>query len=418
MKLKRIIIALALLLGLAIMIGGVWTSLREEADQRHAIADGSIVTLRGVTYGKRHRIADASGWQRMVGRILPDRFARQLGIPVIGHFTTNDTAVVWLEIDTRMMAGTTALFNSVTTRVAIRDTHGSEFFHIATTGSRSGGGRILQGYVVPILPPGRDNLTVTVHRSDWSARRHYRADLPLPRPTRPRRGAWSAPTLPSTSRVDNLQFVLQALEMTQVPSPGGTEAMCKVDCLVLEDGLPTTNWILRMVDVFDESGAYQRIETGRLRIGQPTLRVGLSTNHVWRLRFYLARIAGFASNDFSTVHHIPLTISERAAFRPATNPVNGVNLVLYDVAGFGVIKLSTFLIPRDATYETVLVQVIDDKGRDLVMHTRTPGFDLKAARDSRTADATFAVTRMQSVEVFVRPIASPNLGSIFPSSAK
>src|SRR5688572_25729752 len=174
MKLKRILGGLALLLGLAIVIGGVWMSFREEADQRHALPDGSIVTLRGVTYGKRHRMADASGWQRMAGRILPEKFARRLGIPVIGHFTTNDAAVVWLEVDTRMMVGTTALFNYVETRVAIKDTHGSEFFHTTTTSARSSGGRILRGYVVPILPPGRDDLTVTVHRSDWSADRHYR----------------------------------------------------------------------------------------------------------------------------------------------------------------------------------------------------------------------------------------------------
>jgi hypothetical protein len=392
---------------LAAATAGCWLLFREADPPVEVLPDGTVVRLYGVTYGKRHRMTSGTIGQRMAGWILPRNLARRWSIPVIDHVTTNDSLVVWLEVDSRAVRNK-LLYAGPT--VAIGDEHGSEFLSSARTSSRTTPNGFIGGYEMPILPPGHDNLAVMVRQSSPDGEARVR--FPLRRTFAEKRGTTGIRRVSATSRVDNLEFVVGSLESFPT-SASMMYPMTRADCLILEDGQPTTHWTVRALDVLDDAGQAYRMTANQDRYGRVNLNVGLSTNEIWRLRFFLGRTAGFGSEDLVTITGVPLTVSDRATFRPLTNEVNGVNLVLYDVAGFGLVKLSAFLVPGDLSFNTVLVRGVDDKDRNLLASPRSPGFEIKTAPDSKTADLTFAVTRLKSVEVFVKPTAATNVASIF-----
>ena len=390
----------------------VWLLFREADQPVEVLPDGTVVKLCGVTYGKRHRMISGTIGQRMAGRVLPRNLARRWSIPVIDYVTTNDTLVVWLEIDIRAVRNKLLYVSST---VAIGDEHGSEFLSIARTGARTTANGILEGYEMPIIPPGHDTLTVIVRQSSPDG--VSRARLPLRRSFAGNQQSDGKRQVSARSRVDNLELVITSLESFQAEPPM-TYPMACADCLILEDGQPTANWTVRVAEVLGAAGRAYRAPVVQDRNGRVSLVVGLSTNEIWRLRFFLGRTAGFGSEDLVTIANVPLTVSDRAAFRPVTNQVNGVNLVLYDVAGFGLVKLSAFFIPGDPPFHTELVRAVDDMGRDLLTSHRSLGFEIKTAPDSKTADLTFAVTRMKSFEVFMQPTAATNVASIFLPTGK
>ena len=138
----------------------VWLLFRETDEPTEVLSDGTVVKFRGATYGKTHRMFTGSIWHRLAGRILPDRLSRRLGVPVIHYITTNDSLVVWLEVDTRAVP-TKYLYSGPS--VSIGDEHGSEFLSAVRTSSKTTANGFVQGYEMPLVPPGHDALTVIVH---------------------------------------------------------------------------------------------------------------------------------------------------------------------------------------------------------------------------------------------------------------
>jgi len=433
MRLYRALIALALLLVLVVTIGGIWNLIRGASVQRQVLPDGSVVVLKGVTYGRQHRLPTGTLLQRVGGRLLPSDLARRFGVPMLSYATTNDSMIVWWELTNLPMAGN-SFFS--TPELVIADDRGNEFAASDFT-TRYGVTTPTQGGVFRLIPRENERLLIRMRFSDLIARTDGLVAFNVRNPARKIDSRWQAHSLPATSRLDDVEIVLTDLSPS-IPFPGEGDSLAgwmTANARFSVAGRNSTDWQLCGVEVFDEAGGSYRPGVGALRVnmndGSLRFRGGLSPTTVWKLRFAVGQVGGFRSNQVSTFRDVPLEGLARATFAPRSNDVNGVTLTLFDVTTGRPRCLNLTTMPPDDEVTVVLSEAIDEQGQRHDVRFIGPRFS-RGGRShgyfsfpmdwnlkSKSVDATFGISRLRYVEMLVRPSDSPaKSSSAFPPPAK
>src|SRR5215213_988157 len=78
---------------LALLALVIWFRTRHQ--QSVTMANGAVVTLERITYGKQHRFVYGPLWQKLAAN-LPEKWFGRSGASVVMHRTSNDSVVVWL----------------------------------------------------------------------------------------------------------------------------------------------------------------------------------------------------------------------------------------------------------------------------------------------------------------------------------
>jgi len=83
----------------AMLAAGMWVLWQDPFTQRVRLPDGSVLILRGVTYGKQHRLLYRDWRRELLSHLMPP-FGRQSGVPMVPGVVTADTpnaVVFWVE---------------------------------------------------------------------------------------------------------------------------------------------------------------------------------------------------------------------------------------------------------------------------------------------------------------------------------
>lgn len=433
MKLNRGLIALVLLLVLVVTTGGIWNLICGASVQRQVLPDGSVVVLKGVTYGRQHRLPAGTLLQRIVGRLLPSDFARRFGIPMLTYTTTNDSMIVWWELTDLPKAGN-SLYSIP--ELVIADDQGNEFAASDFT-IRYGVTTPSQGGVFGLIPRGNERLSIRMRFSDLIARTDGSVAFNVRNPAPRIDSRWQAHSLPATSRLDEVEIVLTDLSPS-IPFPGEDASLAgwmTASARFSVAGRSSTDWQLCGVEVFDEAGGNYRPGVGALRVnmndGSLRFRGSLSSTKVWKLRFAVCQVGGFRSNQVTIFRDVPLEGLARATFAPRSNNVNGVTLNLFDVTTGRPRCLNLMTMPPDDEVTVVLSEAIDEQGQRHDVRFIGPRFSRRGRSHgyasfpmdqnlrSKSVDATFGISRLRYVEMLVRPSDSPaKSSSAFPPPTK
>jgi hypothetical protein len=436
MSRKRVILFVGAALALISLAVAVWQFTSVPPPQRFVLPDGSVLTLRAVTYGREHRLVlGGQAWLRPVRRFLPEALTRRLDLSVAMHSATNDSLMVWLEQERAKNPRAGFGFYPP---ILLGDDDGNEFAATRAAYRGSIATNVLCGFHFPIAPQAGSRLRMRIPIADVFARVTHSAEFLMDSPTPRKPAKWQAPAFPMSASTEGVQLTLTGLHPFAQTEPLGhgsmNERWMRASYQFKEGGQPSTNWQVCSVEVFDESGGNYRPGAfgHRLDMTEDHLdfKVGLSAKVVWKLRFALCRVDGFATNELWNARDIPLEGLERANFVPMSNSFPGVTLTLYDVASGRPRRLETYLTPPDENYGVVLVKATDNHGERIDGWNAGPepiifpggrgrfSFMLKPMTNSHSADVTFGVARLRYVEMLVRPSAATNSPSTFPASGK
>ena len=436
MSRKRIILVSGAALALITLAVAVWQFTSVLPPQRFVLPDGSVLTLRAVTYGREHRLAvGGQAWLRPVRRFLPEALTRRLDLSVAMHSATNDSLMICLEQERAKnpLAGL-----GFYPPIIVSDDDGNEFAatRVAYRGSIST--NVLCGFHFPIAPQAGSRLRIRIPIADAFARVKHSAEFLTDNPAPRKSAKWQAPAFPLSASAGDAQLILRGLYPFDQTEPVGHGSMngrwMHATYAFKETDQPSTNWQVCSVEVFDESGgSYRPTAFARrhdMTEGHWSFKAGLSAKAVWKLRFALCRVDGFATNELWNARGVPLEGLERANFVPMSNSFPDITLTLYDVASGRPRRLETYLTPPVENYAVVLVNATDNHGQRIDGWRAGPqpiifpggrgrfSFTLKPVTNSHSADVTFGVARMRYVEMLVRPNAATNSPSTFPASGK
>jgi hypothetical protein len=410
----RLLIAVT---GLIIVLGGAWVLWfpPQSFPQTRIQPDGTRISLRAVSFGREHRVLlDAPAWKRVLAGIVPKRWARRfnLDITAITYTTPNESLLVLL--DWEPPPGSLPMLHGVT----LDDGHGNEFNQTLLLNPRQLGTNMTKAALFTVVPRQGDRLLLRVHSGDARTRTVAQSEFVIRNRLPKRLSLWREQSLPATGRDENIQYVLTGLHSfnpQSAVSVTGPSGFTRVSGQFYESGKPTTNWQIVGVEVMDEFGGSQQILGNKTRSNSTSFffRARLSTGTVWRLRFALGQLDGFASTALWIVPDLPLEGLRRATFASVSNSIDGATLVVYDISGRPR-SLKALVIPADTDQRPVLVRALIPSGRDIktdrgfgLRHSNSStfvfyDFPLGPTTNVSSVDATFAVTRLRYVEMLVR----------------
>jgi hypothetical protein len=254
-----LILVSATVLVLAIA-AGVWALVQEPPTRSLRLPDGSVLTLKDVSYGKKHPLLERRLWQKLLCRALP--LALQ-GKEVMGIGTPADRLVFWFRPENGPQPW------NLGRRVQAIDEHGCRF----GSGYESGF-PFFAPYRVGILDSfPRRSTTFRVQlfeRSASAPAAEFLADNPTPEP----HPAWRPEPLPSTRRVGRLTVRLTALEgglnLRELHTRGlgaspverevqaewaqSERSWASASFRIAADGQPTHAWRLASLGISDATG--------------------------------------------------------------------------------------------------------------------------------------------------------------------
>jgi len=97
MSRKRLIFVVLALSAVAVCVAMFLLTGERSSESTKTLPDGSVLTLRRITKGTKHRYVSGNVFQSMADRVLPERWAKKLGAQVVTYNSSNVTHIVWLE---------------------------------------------------------------------------------------------------------------------------------------------------------------------------------------------------------------------------------------------------------------------------------------------------------------------------------
>ena len=373
--------------------------------------------LRGVTYGRAHRLAIGNLFQRSAARLLPEPLATRLGIRFLTHSNAVPSLVVWVEHDrqttTRRPKG-----GYLATPIIVADDAGTEFEHHGSGFSSQGTNSQVEGFIFETFPSASRMVSICVRPFDYAAWTSYEARFRVPNPA----FAPSLPAAPTSYPIrvtqDDLTFVLKAFSPCVEPGLSGGPSLhakwMNTEYQILDRGNPTNDWFAQDILVRSGTGGgYSPSATsgsGGTTRTNLAFRGGLGTNLAWTLRYGLVRSA-YASNELVTFERVPIPGRSDHQFAPASATLQGVTLILTGFRGASYVYAG--FSPPDKDLRLQLLRIADDRGREgRVTVTGVQGganyhFGVDLPPDATTADLTFALRRERHIEVTARPTPRP-----------
>ena len=379
------------------------------------LPDGSVMILRGVTYGRAHRLATGNLFQRSAARLLPEPLATRLGIRFLTYSNAVPSLMVWVEHDrqttTRRPKG-----GYMATPIIVADDAGTEFEQNGSGISSLGTNSQVEGFGFGAFPSASRMVSICIRPFDYVSRTSYEARFRVPNPA----FAPSLPAAPTTYPVrvtqDDLTFVLKAFSPCARPAgnrgPDPDEKWMGTEYQILDRGNPTNDWFAHNISVRTSAGGeYSPSATSGLRETARTnltFRGGLGTNAAWTLRYGLVR-SSFGSNEVFTFERVPIPGRSDHQFAPASATLQDLTLTLTGFRGASNVYVYAGFSPPDKDLRLELVRIVDDHGREGrvtvtgVQAGANYHFGTDLPPEATTADLTFALRRERHIEVTARP---------------
>ena len=399
---------------------------RDSGITQTTLEDGSVLVLRKVAYGKKHRMTGGTWWQRLAGPFVPATIAKKWKIPVAVYTNTHPVLMVWVEhrTDSSTNHGVYPMSYGFVTPApfALQDDAGTDFPQLIAAKATTPKGQII-GVPFQAVPRFSDNLSFRFTFSTLRPERHYSANVKFHNPLFDNK--WRTTSVNSTTQ-NNLIIKLGDLRRWQISDyPGGpSENRTLLQCQITDLEDSSRGWLVVGVTIIGENGALYPCQTRRVgtdgKWDEYEFRPTLATNQAWPLRLELCRrLPG--SNDLRTVRSIPVPgVSSGEPFTPVRIPLHGTTLV---VRGFAISArasgayetIEPTRLPVQATVEppdngllVVLVQARSSDGE--VLRIRQP--NSTSAHDTSQliipfgvthVDLTYALTPKVYADVFARP---------------
>jgi hypothetical protein len=381
----------------------------EPAIVRQPLADGSVMILRGVTYGREHRIALGNALQRIAGRFLPPGLAKRIGVQVLVYSNAQPCLVVWTEQQKpgstrRPTGGYTA------TPVIVADDAGTEFEQVGSSFASQGSNYLVEAFPFGAFPRSSGMVNIRVKAFDYVKKGFLEAKFRVANPVFTRVRPQPPTAYPVRVEQAELAFVLH--EFSSCAPPGGNreEAWMRARYEILENGNPTNDWRVRGISIWDDAGGGYSPSAIRALEGESRtnmeFRGGLGTNTEWRLRFSVER-STLSSNELVTIRNVPVPGRSEGRFEPVSVEAQGVTL---QVTGFrGSQYVFASFAPATEGLRLELLRLVDDQGREGRVTVTGLGanaqyhFGVAMEKDAKAADLTFALRRERKIEVRARP---------------
>lgn len=375
------------------------------------LADGSIMMLRGVTYGRVHHLAMGNLLQRSAGRWLPAAAARQLGLQVLAYSNTQPCLVVWAE---QKKPGTTRRPKGgyTATPVIVSDDAGTEFEHVGSAFSSQGTNYQVEAFAFSAFPHASPMVNICIRAFDYEKKQFLDARFRVPNPAFARAPTGRPTAYPVHVQQDELAFELS--DFHPCPPPTGSrareEAWMSTSYRILDKANPTNDWRVRGISVCDDTGAGYSPSATRTLPGvartNMQFRGGLGTNTEWLLRFSLER-ESYSSNELVTIRHVPIPGRSEEPFAPVSVEAQTVTLTVTGFRGANYVLASFF--PSTEGLRLQLLRLVDDQGREGRITVAGMAanaqyhFGVALEKDAKWADLTFALRRDRKVEIRARP---------------
>jgi hypothetical protein len=378
-------------------------------DWTKTLPDGSVLTLRRITKGTKHRYVSGNLLQRTLGRVVPDPWAKKLGAGVVSFNSSNCTHVIWLERSwSTNLLRSYGFSSGIGFRITTEAGFDRQYLQVAQLATPS---CEVWGFHFDAVPTDSRNIRFAAGR--YALDRTSHVTFEVPNPTFVAHRAWQPPPRPIVVEQDDVSLLLERFTTGVQKSPGAQGFPSTEIAFVIRDrAVPTNNWFARSVRIFNEAGSEflppilpTEASLARTNASFPG---GLSSAEPYKLRFELRRTS-YGPED----QHVFVAVSVPKANGPASQHLSaklqGFTLVLALTANGGV---TARIEPPANDWRLDPVRVVDDHGRWLQVRGSSSNDGrfsgaIVLKSDSATIDVTFGLTRLRTLEVIAQPSLGP-----------
>ena len=444
---KTVVIGMGVLT-VALVVAAIGLMPRKPRAGPWLLADGSELSLAGVTYGKKHTMRYGNAFANYFYPLLTPSLRTKLGCKAVSFNTANSNGIVLWFWDKLGQGG--ALNRALPYRVIVVDEHGMESessgFPISTMLWR--GTNYLGGWELEDFPRRSKEFTIRIYTMHTGLQ--LIGEFKIPNRTSRKYPIWTPQPLPMTVETNGLEVRLSLFETgltDHEASPDGVATKTNYSSRAgftlmenkkraeadwrIESGLATSasgesrdSFAVWPFNPDHKELSYSLIYQGTLWTEEPA----------WKLRVKLSRSASFPQEELWTVKGLAIPGEGKKIEEGITTNIYGSELELMAftgarvsyasvsyVADYSALHVRSPLPALDTRLE--LVEVKDDSGRNVefregseVSGTGGRGATIRELRQSflltipqgaKSLDATFAYTR----DVFVEFVAKPTVAA-------
>ena len=388
------------------------------------LADGTKLTLLGVTYGKHHvapKVKAANGRARGGGARID---------------STNNTVVVWIEAETKPN-------QYPNYQLLVYDKANTACVSAyARTQSQIINGSIIQGFMLDAYPRWDSKMILRVMSWGNGGQRAAKEHFVVSNPARASFAKWMPEPLPDTQSDGDLDVTLTRLNYGANGFNNGNgstknDPMTKAVLAAFraeQKGVAATNWQPIRIETSDAAGNQSPLNSwsNSRQNGESvmTYRWGLWPDESpWKLRVEFSKQSSFSDDETWTVQNLPVNRGSqqemwnngpnsrtKPAFAETT--LNGFHLKIFPAtqvtnqfAGNGG-NPGSFRVQADQPLDGMqmtLVKATSDQGRDLQSYSGSSWggsdreFQMQNMRNTQTMNVTLALVKSHFFEFTVKP---------------
>ncbi|HEU0009086.1 MAG TPA: hypothetical protein VFT34_04635 [Verrucomicrobiae bacterium] len=409
MNRKRLIFVVLALLIVAVCVAIFVLTDGGPSESTQTLADGSVLTLRRITKGTKHRYVSGNLLQRTASRALPESWAKKLGAQVVTYNSSNVTHVIWME---RLASSNSLRSYGFQTTFGPYITNDAGFDRsYRATAQLYAAGRDIQGFLLDACPTDSRIIPITIRQQSFA--RLPNVSFNMSNPDFVARRRWQARPCPISVDQDQVSLCVERFTTrTHDPTTPTAGPWTELSFMIRDRAVPTNNWFARSVRLFNEAGSEflppllpTEASLARTNASFP---FGLSSAEPYKLSFELRRTS-YGPEDQHVFVAVPVPAANGPTSQPQRAKLQGFTLVLALTPGGGI---SARIEPPTSAWRLDPVRVVDDHGRWLQVRGSSSNdgrfsgaVALKA--DSATVDLTFGLTRLRTLEVIAQPSLGP-----------
>jgi len=401
-------------------------SSRRQYELSKTLPDGTVISIRKVSYGKIHRVALGNKWERMAGSILPQNVVSRLGIPTFAVTNAVDTTVIFIET-----SATDTVNLRAGTRRFVSDGEGNEsVLGIIGEIQLTSKSRI-QAFALMWWNnrPAPQGLRIQLWDHTYRTNRVL-TEFVVQDPTPWRESRWTAQPLPVTNHVDDLEVTLTKLNSYYHPPDYPFESDISIlwthmALSMRQSGPFARKWrVMNNMDIFDEfghaMGASAPFTPVRMADGGSGASCdfdgGLSSTQIRRFRFQLNPASDliFPSEEVATWRNVRVHEPGGDPFEPLSAQLPGYTFKIVDFRrerrtysitpvtwkGFRCHVIVKYKADDD-TEKTLVDEDVADESRSDDPFPKLPA-------TVKYVDLTLAMVQSRYVEFYAHPDAATN----------
>lgn len=450
---RKAIIAGAVLLVFAAVLAAIWLLPAKPRAGPWRLADGSELSLAGVTYGKKHVMHYGNGIADYLYPILSPALRKKFGCKESSINTTDTNAmVIWFWDKGPAWTKGIVTHPPPPYILVTVDEQGMEFampFYPNSTVTWRGT-NVLQGLVLNAFPRRSEEIGIRIFRSDEPWRTV--AEFKIPNRGQRHFPVWTPEPLPATVKTNGLEVTLASFETgLKVPLgsadglKSGTNYVSQAGFILMENQKRADDyWLVESASATSATGETRdSYAWGRFQ-GQARLSCRLdfsgtfwAEEPAWKLRVRVSRITNFPPEELWTVKGLEIPARGEIIGSREVTTIYGSEIELMAVSGprvsfeavsyvadFPALHVRSPLPAADTHLD--VVEIKDDVGRNVpfrigeaVAGTGHRGatirelhqsFLLSIPEGAKTLDVTMAYTKSVFVEFMARPTVAKESG--------